>query len=122
MLLAALFWGGTIALVGQIYNIPTSQNWYIMLLWAFPIVPIAIFFKNSYVHILASALFLIWNFLYTANNNAANYYYPLIIGAIMLPSAANLLISRRINIIGLVIASLYCCFNKYEWLCLLISV
>lgn len=122
MLLASLLWGGTIALIGQIYNIPTSENWYIMLLWAFPIVPIAIFFKNSYVHILASVLFLIWNFLYTANNNAANYYYPLIIGAIMLPSAGKLLISRRINIIGLVIASLYCCFNKYEWLCLLISV
>ncbi|MCX5702590.1 MAG: DUF2157 domain-containing protein [Candidatus Omnitrophica bacterium] len=122
LLLASLFWGGTIALIGQIYNIPTSQNWFIMLLWAFPIVPIAIFFDNAYVHILASALFLIWNFLYTVNNSVANYYYPIIIFLFMLPTARKLLISRRINIIGLLVASLYCCFYKYEWLSLLVSV
>jgi uncharacterized membrane protein len=122
LLLASLFWGGTIALIGQIYNIPVSQNWFIMLVWAFPIVPIAIFFDNEYVHILASALFLIWNFLYTVNNSVANYYYPIIIFVLMLPTAKKLIINRRINIIGLVIASLYCCFYKYEWLALLVSV
>lgn len=121
LLLAALFWGGTIALIGQIYNIPTSQNWYIMWLWAFPIIPIAIFFRNDYVHILASVLFIIWNFLYTANNNISNYYYPVIVFFVMLPVAKNLIISRRINIIGLVAASMYCCFYQYEWLSLFIS-
>lgn len=121
LLLASLFWGGAIALIGQIYNIPVSENWYIMLLWAFPIVPIAVFFKNDYVHILASFLFVIWNFLYTVNNNIANYYYPIIIFTLILPTAKNLIISRRINIIGLVGASLYCCFYKYEWLSLFIS-
>lgn len=92
-----------------------------MLLWAFPIVPIAIFFKNNYVHILASVLFVIWNFLYSSTNNIANYYYPIFIFLLMLPTAKNLISSRRINIIGLVSAGLYCCFNKYEWLALLIS-
>jgi len=121
LLLASLFWGGTIALIAQIYNISTSDNWFIMLLWAFPIIPIAIFFNNDYVHILASCLFVIWNFLYTVNNYTANYYYPVIIFALMLPFARRLVISRRINIIGLVAASIYCCFNKYEWLSLLIS-
>ena len=121
LLLASLFWGGTIALIGQIYNIPTSENWYIMLLWAFPIVPIAVLFKNNYVHMLASVLFVIWNFLYSSSNNIANYYYPIFIFLLMLPTAKNLISSRRINIIGLVSASLYCCFNKYEWLALLIS-
>jgi uncharacterized membrane protein len=121
LLLASLFWGGTIALIGQIYNIPTSENWYIMLLWAFPIVPIAILFKNDYVHILASVLFVIWNFLYSSSNNIANYYYPIFIFLLMLPTAKNLISSRRINIIGLLSGSLYCCFNKYEWLALLIS-
>lgn len=121
LLLASLFWGGTVALIGQIYNIPVSQNWMIMLIWSFPIVPIAVFFDNEYVHILASALFLIWNFLYTVNNSAANYYYPVIIFLLMLPTAKKLIISRRINIIGLIIASLYCCFYKYEWLALLVS-
>ncbi|MFH1201843.1 MAG: DUF2157 domain-containing protein [Candidatus Omnitrophota bacterium] len=122
LLLASLFWGGTVALIGQIYNIPVSQNWLIMLIWGFPIIPIAILFNNDYVHILASALFLIWNFLYSVNNYAANYYYPIIIFALMLPTAKKLIISRRINVIGLIIASIYCCFYKYEWLSLLISV
>lgn len=121
LLLASLFWGGSIALIGQIYNIPTSENWYIMLLWAFPILPIAILFKNDYVHILASVLLVIWNFLYSSDNNIANYYYPIIVFLIMLPAAKNLILSRRISIIGLLSASLYCCFNKYEWLALLIS-
>jgi hypothetical protein len=40
----------------------------------------------------------------------------------MLPTAKNLIISRRINIIGLLIASFYCCFDKNEWLALFISV
>ncbi|MFA5117311.1 MAG: DUF2157 domain-containing protein [Candidatus Omnitrophota bacterium] len=122
LLLASLFWGGTIALIGQIYNIPTSENWYIILLWAFPIVPLAVFYKNDYAHILASVLFVIWNFLYSGSNGAANYYYPLIVLLCMLPTAQDLVVSRRINIIGLVAASFYCCFNKYEWLSLMISV
>lgn len=121
LLLSALFWGGTVALIAQIYNIPVSQNWLIMLIWAFPIVPIAIFFDNEHVHILASIAFLIWNFLYTVNNYTANYFYPLIIFFIMLPSAKKLLLSSRINIAGLLIAAIYCCFNKYDSLSLLIS-
>ena len=121
LLLASLFWGGTIALIGQIYNIPTSENWYIILLWAFPIVPVAVLFKNNYTHILASVLLIIWNFLYSSNNNVANYYYPIFIFLLMLPTAKNLISSRRVNIIGLLSASLYCCFYKYEWLALLIS-
>lgn len=121
LLLASLFWGGTIALIGQIYHVPVSDNWYIILLWAFPIVPLAVFLQNDYVHILASVLFAAWNFFYTVGNSAANYFYPLIIFALMLPTAKNLLVSRRINIIGLVGAGLYCCFTEYEWLALLIS-
>lgn len=121
LLLASLFWGGTVALIGQIYNIPTSENWYILLLWAFPILPIAVFFKNDYTHILASVLFVIWNFLYSAGHSAANYYYPVIVFFLLLPTAKELLISRRINIIGLVATGIYCCFNKYEWLALFIS-
>lgn len=120
-LLASLLWGGAIALIAQIYNIPASENWYIILLWAFPIVPIAIFLDNDYVHIFSSFLFSVWNLLYTVNNGIANYYYPVIIFALMLPTAKNLIISRRVNIIGLLGASLYCYSNKYEWLALFIS-
>ena len=93
-----------------------------MLLWAFPIVPVAIFFENDYVYLLSSALFIIWNFLYSYHNNLANYYYPLIIFGLMLPMAKNSIIGRRINILGLLASSMYCIYYKYEWLALVISV
>ena len=121
LLLATLFWGGTIALIGQIYQIPADDNWFIMLLWVFPIIPVALFFKNDYVHILASVLLIIWNFLYSQSMSCANYFYPIFVLFIMLPTAHERMLSRRINIGGLVMASVYCSFNKYEWLSLLIS-
>lgn len=120
-LLACLFWGGTIALIGQIYHIPVSDNWYIMWLWAFPILPVAIFFRNSYVYILASVLFLIWNFLYGANTHAPNYLYPAIVFAVLLPFCGEFTIARRINILGLVVAAIVCCFFQLEWLALFIG-
>ena len=122
LLMASLFWGGTIALIGQIYHVPIADNWYIMLLWAFPIVPIAVFFKNNYVHILASVLHIIWNFLYSESMSCANYYYPVFIFLIMLPTAKEFILSRKVNIAGLVLASMYCRFAKHEWLALFISV
>ena len=121
LFLATLFWGATVALIGQIYNIPVSQNWYILLIWAFPILPIAILFDNEYVALLASALFLIWNFVFSVNNSAPNYYYPLIVFLIMLPSTKKLVITPRLNIVGVVAAAIFCCFLKYTWLALGIS-
>jgi uncharacterized membrane protein len=121
LFLASLFWGATVALIAQIYNIPVSQNWYILLLWAFPILPIAIFFENEYAALLASVLFLIWNFAFSVNNSAPNYYYPLIAFFILLPFTQKLVIAQRLNIIGVVAAAIYCCFFQYTWLALGIS-
>lgn len=121
LLLACLFWGGSIALIGQIYQMPVSDNWYIMWLWAFPILPVAIFFRNSYVYILSSALFLIWNFLYGANTHAPNYLYPAIVFAVLFPLGGGFTVARRINIIGLVVAAIVCCFFKLDWLALFIG-
>ena len=121
LFLACLLWGGSIALIGQIYHMPVSDNWFIMWLWALPILPVALFFRNTYVYILSSVLFLIWNFLYGANTHQANYLYPVIVFAAVLPFGAKFTVGRRINIIGLVIAAIACCSLKFEWLALLIS-
>jgi uncharacterized membrane protein len=121
LFLASLFWGATVALIAQIYNIPVSQNWFILLLWAFPILPIAIFYDNEYVALLASALFLVWNFAFSVNNSAPNYYYPLIVFCILLPFMQKFVITQRLNIIGVVAAAIFCCFFKYTWLALGIS-
>jgi uncharacterized membrane protein len=121
-LLAGLFWGGTIALIAQIYNIPTSKNWFILLIWAFPILPVAYFFENEYTYILSSALFLIWNFTYSTSNNVANYYYPLLVFLMLLPMANMFIKWEWVNVLGLIIAALYGVFLKYEYLVLISSV
>lgn len=122
LFLSSLFWGGSIALICQIYHIPSSDNWLVVLLWAFPILPLAYFFDNKYTLVLTSALFVIWNFLYSSSNDAANYYYPAIVFILMLPMAKKFKVGQQLNIIGLLLASFYCPFFKYEWLSLLISV
>lgn len=121
LLLAAILWGPCLALICQIYQI-SSDNWTILLLWSLPILPVAYFFDNKYVFILASVLCCIWNFLYSGSNNAANYYYPLIVFILLLPAIWNSRIGFFINIAGLTIAGFYCCFLKYEWLSLFIGI
>ncbi len=120
LFLSCLFWGGSIALIGQIYNMPVSDNWYIMWLWALPILPVAIIFGNVYIYVLSSVLFLIWNFLYKSTHTP-NYLYPLIVFAVLLPLGANSKAVRRINVLGLLIAAIVCCFLRFEWVALLIS-
>lgn len=120
LFLSCLFWGGSIALIGQIYNVPVSDNWYIMWLWALPILPVAIVFGNVYIYVLSSVLFLIWNFLYKSTHTP-NYLYPLIVFAVLLPFGADSKAVRRINVLGLIIAAIVCCFLKFEWVALLIS-
>jgi len=122
LLLACLLWGGSVALIAQIYHMPVSDNWFVMWLWAFPILPVALFFRNTYVYVLSSLLFLIWNFLYGANTRQPNYIYPVISFAILLPFGREFTVGRRINIIGLIIAAITCCFVNQEWVALLISL
>ncbi len=122
VLLSALFWGGSISLIGQIYNVSVGDNWLIVLLWALPIIPVAIFFKNNPVNILVTILFFIWNFLYSSSFNAPNYWYPIIIFVLILPLVKNNVVVRRLNILGLLIAAYYCSFYQYGLLALFISL
>ncbi|MBI5573667.1 MAG: DUF2157 domain-containing protein [Elusimicrobia bacterium] len=122
LFLSSLFWGGSIALICQIYHIPSSDNWLVVLLWAFPILPIVYFFDNKYTLVLTSALFVVWNFLYSSSNDVANYYYPVIVFILMLPMAKKFKVGQQMNIIGLLLAGFYCPFFKYEWLPLFISI
>jgi uncharacterized membrane protein len=122
LLLACLFWGGSIALISQIYNLPVSDTWFIMWLWALPILPVAVIFSNVYVYTLCSVLFLIWNFLYKSTTHSPNYLYPLIVFGILLPFGSESKVVRRINILGLIVAAIVCCFMQFEWVALLISV
>ncbi|MBU2529067.1 DUF2157 domain-containing protein [bacterium] len=115
LFLASIFWGSSIILICQIYNIPSSDNWMIMLLWALPVLPVAYFFNNKYVFLLASVLLIAWNFLYNSSNSAANYYYPVLVFCLILPMAFKLGAGVNINILGLLAASFSCCFVEYHW-------
>lgn len=120
-LLAGLFWGGSIALITQIYNIPTSKNWFIFLLWAFPILPVAYFFKNEYTYILSSALFLIWNITYSISNQAANYYYLILVFLLLLPISRLFIKWEWVNVLSLVIAAGCAVFLKQDYFVLIAS-
>ena len=115
LFLASVFWGSSVILICQIYNIPSSDNWLIVLLWALPVLPVAYFFNNRYVFLLASVLLIIWNFLYSHSANAANYYYPVLVFCLILPMAFKLGAWANINILGLLAASFSCCFVEYHW-------
>ncbi|MDD5259450.1 MAG: DUF2157 domain-containing protein [bacterium] len=120
-LLAGLFWGGSIALITQIYNIPTSKNWFIFLLWAFPILPVAYFFKNEYTYVLSSALFLIWDITYSTSNNTANYYYLVLVFLLLLPIARIFIKWEWVNVLSLVMAAVSAVFLKQDYFILTAS-
>lgn len=122
LFLASLFWGATITLITQIYHIPADDNWWIFLIWAIPILPVAYFFDSTLVFILSSGLFLIWNFSFSVSQNIANYYYLLITFTILLPLSKDNKLRYVSNIIALILTAFFGLFNKYDWFVLLIAV
>ncbi len=122
LFLAAIFWGATLALIGQIYHLPTSGNWVIFLLWAFPILPVAFFFESTPVFLLSSGLFLTWNIFFMVSQGVANYYYPLIVFLILLPLSGEKQVKYLTNIAALIVASFLGLIYGYDWLVLMISL
>ncbi|MFH1784559.1 MAG: DUF2157 domain-containing protein [bacterium] len=122
VLLSSIFWGASIALICQIYQVPSSGNWLIMLIWAFPILPLAIVFENEYVYILSSVLFVAWNYLYSTANSVPNYFYPVMVFLLLIPMGKMSIIGQRINVLALITAGIYAAIWKYEWVSLIIGV
>lgn len=120
-LLAGLFWGATLFLIAQIYHLPASDNWIILILWAVPILPISYFFENEFVYYLVTVIFGIWNIMYSVSSCIANYYYPFIVFFVMLPLSEKKDIGKVINILGLLVAAFYAAVSKYQYVSLLIA-
>lgn len=121
--LSSLMWGGSVALIGQIYHIPVSENWYIVLLWVLPIIPVALFLNNRPVYILSSILLLVWNFMYSAETSLPNYVYPIIVFTVMLPAVRGFSAGRWVNCGALLITALSCISRDagFDWLSLVIA-
>ncbi|MFH1367833.1 MAG: DUF2157 domain-containing protein [Elusimicrobiota bacterium] len=118
--LSTIMWGASIILIAQIYHIPSSGNWIILLLWGLPILPLAVLFKNRAVLWLSIVILAVWNFMYSYDMSAANYYYPLLALCVLLPLSKNDTAAKWLSITGLFAAAWYAPFLKYEWLALLI--
>jgi len=118
LFLSTLCYGGSVFLIAQIYNVPANSHW-LILIWAFSILPIAYFLSSTPVFILSSFLFIVWDGLFNTILKMPNYYYPLIIFLIMIPLAKNMKAKYIPNLVGLFIAQIYVLSNYYHWVALL---
>ncbi|OQA90144.1 MAG: hypothetical protein BWY26_01495 [Elusimicrobia bacterium ADurb.Bin231] len=120
--LSAILWGASLILICQIYNVPASDNWIIMILWALPILPMAHFFENRYTFMLASVLLIAWYFMYSISMDRPNYWYPVLVFGALIPMSGDFKPGLIMNTLFVLIAAYYCPFGKHEWLALFIGV
>lgn len=118
LFLSTLCYGGSVFLIAQIYNVSANSHW-LILIWAFSILPIAYFLSSTPVFILSSFLFIVWNGLFNFSYTMPNYFYPLIIFLVMLPLAKNMKTKYIPNLVGLFIAQIYILYNYHHWVALL---
>lgn len=116
--LSTLFYGGSIFLIAQMYNVNANSHW-LVLFWAFSILPVAYFLESLPTYLLTSLLFIIWDGLFNLAYDTANYYYPLIMFLILLPLSRKNEFVLYLNLVGLIIAQGYAFFNQFHWLVLL---
>ncbi|MFH1849372.1 MAG: DUF2157 domain-containing protein [archaeon] len=118
MFLSTMFYGGSVFLISQTYNITANSHW-LVLMWAASILPVAYFFSSMPAYILTSILFVIWDGLFTFKTEIPNYFYPVIMFAILIPMAKGKEELNIANYFGLGIAQAYALANQSHWLVLL---
>ncbi len=115
--LASLFYGGSTFLIAQIYQVNANASW-LVLFWAASILPVAYFFKSIPTYLLSTALFALWGITFTASNHMPNYFYPLILFALLIPLAKGKEEHNIPNYLGLALASIGALAQNYQWLTL----
>ena len=84
--LSSILIGCTYMLTGQIYNINAHSS-FLMMLWCVSIIPLAYIFKEKFINILATVLFIIGFNMYFAEIGVVDdiyfYFIPLITGALL---------------------------------------
>ncbi len=111
--LGTLLMGGAIVLIAQIFNIVAENN-NTLLYWALLILPIVYGLELKMGLALATVLVFIWQFAKSAGGidifnffdssaHTVNYWYPLLLGGIMVPLAYRLRATKvqPLNAIGL---------------------
>lgn len=121
LLLSTLLYGATIFLISQMYNVNANSHW-LILFWAFSILPVAYLLESLPAYLLMSFLFIVWDGLFNLAYKTANYYYPLIMLLILLPLSRKKEFVLYLNIFGLGVAQTYAVYYHYHWLILLWSL
>jgi len=116
IVLAAILWGATLALIAQIYNLSSDGSWIILILWTLPLLPLAYFLENEFVFILASVVLGIWNISFSVGKSLPNYYYPAIVFIFLFPLAKKFARGMVLNIAGLLIGAFYAMALKYLYI------
>jgi uncharacterized membrane protein len=121
MLIASFLWGADLFLTFQAFNVSITNNWLMILLWAFSIVPVYFFFDVTPVFYLSSVLFLISHLLLNSNyyfqerflySNFHSFLYPLIVFFILFPIAKGEKAKINMNIGALIFASILTIFVR----------
>jgi uncharacterized membrane protein len=120
--LASIAWGASLVLIAQAYHIPSTGDWVILLLWALPLIPIALVLESPASLILSAFICGIWNFSYSVGMSAPNYIFPALALLVLWPLAKQARFARIAVWAGLALAAWYCPFMKYEWLALAIAL
>lgn len=118
MFLSTLFYGGSIFLIGQMYNINANSHW-LVLLWFASIFPVAYFLDELPVNILSSILLIVWSFQFSVAYDFPNYAYPLFVFLLMIPLSKKNQVVKYINIAGLGIAQIPALVQHHDFVILL---
>jgi uncharacterized membrane protein len=105
LLLASLFFGATLFLIAQIYNVQANSHW-LVLVWACSILPLGYFFDLLSVRLLSSSLFFLWDLVFVLTQETGNYFYPLIVFLIFIPFISKKPIHNLPSFLGAGLSSL----------------
>ncbi len=84
--LSSVLIGSCYMLIGQIYNINAHSS-FLMMLWCVSIVPLAYIFREKFINILATVVFIVGFVLFLAeieiNEDSIIFYVPILIGSFL---------------------------------------
>lgn len=116
--MSTLFYGGSIFLIGQMYNINANSHW-LVLLWFASIFPVAYFLDELPTYVLSSVLLIIWSFQFSVAYDFPNYAYPILVFLLMIPLSKKNEIIKYINIAGLGIAQIPALVQHHDFVIML---
>ncbi len=84
--LSSILIGCTYMLIGQIYNFNAHSS-FLMMLWCISVIPLAYLFKEKFINILSTGIFIVGFILYLAEidvrEDSIIFYIPIVLGSFL---------------------------------------